>query len=121
MIRSIASRRALTFVGHNIAGFDLPWLWRLAVKYRSPLAHVLPSDRWAKNVDDTMLMWAATDWRGNHSLADIVAFLDLEPLYGHGSDVAAQFRSGKHEDAERHCLIDVERTREIHQRMLGRK
>ena len=65
-------------IGHNIVGFDLPWLWKRAVIHGLELPFALPSPdelRHSKNCYDTMLAWAGM--RGTISLSRLSRVLGI--------------------------------------------
>ena len=69
----------VVYVGHNIAGFDLPMLLRAAWRLEHPLARLLPRTPRSRVVVDTQEMWRATEPTSSRTrLADIAAFLGLE-------------------------------------------
>lgn len=107
----------IVWIGHNIRAFDLPWLWRRAVKHHmSFLARAIPTDRWAKNVDDTMLMFAAGEFPGKYGLDAVARWLDLEgkPEGVDGSQVPRLWREGETETVREYCRADVELTRKVY-------
>jgi hypothetical protein len=117
---AFTGRQAIRWVGHNVKGFDLPWLWRLAVKDGHPLADHIPHDKWGNNVDDTMELWAGTDYRHKASLADIAAYLGIKGKSGHGSEVYGLFVAGELDQIRAYQAQDVEVVREVHRRLTGR-
>ena len=108
--------------GHNIAGFDAPWLWRLAVKHRHRLATLLPYQKWGTGLADTMAMWSATNPQDKVKLDTIARFLG----YGgkdpgmDGSEVWPAYQRGEHERIRHYCAKDVELTRSVYLHMVGR-
>lgn len=53
--RVVESQKTLTWFGHNVAGFDLPWIKLRAVKYGfDHLANSIRIDRYRGNYVDTM-------------------------------------------------------------------
>lgn len=107
---------APVWVGHNIKGFDLPWMWRKCLKYGLyDLARSIPKGRYTKDIEDTMEMWA-TDYKDHVSLSKIAGFFGLngktEGL--DGSKVYDAYLAGEHGRIAEYCKGDVALTREIH-------
>lgn len=116
-----AGQRVLTWVGHNVKGFDLPWLWRLAVKHNHDLAAFIPHDKWGRDAFDTMEAWAATDYRAKVGLDAVARFLGVESTWGSGSQVAEWYRAGDEASMVRHLTEDVRTTRDVYLRIKGRR
>lgn len=112
-------RGRVTVVGHNIAGFDAPWLWRLAVRERHELATLLPYRKWGEGLADTMAMWSATNPREMIGLATIARFLGVgakgEGMSG--AEVWPAYLRGEHERIRDYCAQDVELVREVYRRI----
>lgn len=108
-------------VGHNIAAFDAPWIWRLAVKHRHPLARVFPWKKWGDGLADTMGMWCLTNPRDYVKLDTIARFLGVPPkLDGMtGADVWPAYCAGDHAKIKAYCAQDVETTRAVYLAMVG--
>jgi len=108
-----------TWVGHNVKGFDLPWIWRKCIKYGLyDLARVIPRQRYAKDIEDTMEMWA-TDYKDHVSLSKIAAFLGLNGKVNDmdGSKVYDAWKAGEYDRIAEYCAGDVALTREVHTKM----
>ena len=102
------------WVGHNARAFDLPWLWRKALKYRHyELAQRIPRERYSKDVEDTMEMWS-TDYKDYVSLDAVAKFLGVGGKSGHGSQVYDLWRTGRHQEIADYCADDVELVRRVH-------
>jgi len=109
-------------VGHNLIGFDLPFLRKRAICLGVPLPSNarFPRDPkpWDKGVHDTMVMWAGA--RDTISMDRLCNILGLEGKGGFdGSQVARAWAEGRHEEIAAYCTQDVERTRALHQRFLA--
>lgn len=110
-------------VGHNILGFDLPFLYQ-----RSMIFGVKPS-RWlikgkpweiAETVYDTMWEWQMGKFRDFVGLEELALAFGLEcPKKGavNGENLLEAFRAGKHEEIREYCLRDVLCARELYYRM----
>lgn len=108
-------------IGHNIAKFDLPFLY-----HRSMVAGVRPSKQflsgkpWETPVFDTFEQWKigkCSDWVGLEELA--LAFsLDCPKTDDcDGGKIYDLFAAGKHQTIREYCLRDVRCVREIYYRM----
>lgn len=111
-----------TLVGHNIAGFDIPFITKraIALGIRLPDRQSFPRDPkpWDKTMADTMPMWAGA--KGKVSMDDLCGILGIEGKQGFdGSMVAAAWAAGEHDKIAEYCRDDVWRTREIHKRFLA--
>jgi len=110
----------VVYVGHNIAGFDLPMLLRAAWRLEHPLARLLPRTPRSRVVVDTQELWRATEPTGSRArLADIAAFLGLE---GKGEGLSGDkvydaWLAGEHDRIRAYCAQDVELVRTIHGRI----
>lgn len=110
-----------TLVGHNITGFDIPFLLKRAVilGIELPASNVIPRDPkpWSSEVFDTMPAWAGgRGWISMNQLCGhlgIVGKTDFD-----GSMVAEAWAAGQHLTIAEYCDDDVRRTRAIHQKFL---
>lgn len=107
-----------TIIGHNVAGFDIRFLWQRAIVLGIRVPAWLPRDPkpWDGNVFDTMTAWAGS--RDTISMDNLCAALGL-PGKGDidGSQIGALFAEGLHATIADYCRQDVERTRAIHRKM----
>lgn len=107
-------------VGHNIIGFDLPFLWKrcivLGVKPPSWFPRN-PSKYSSETVRDTMMLWDQ-DQRAGGSMDRICRLLGI-PGKGDisGADVWPMVRAGDIYGVSEYCQADVERTRAMFKRM----
>lgn len=108
-------------VGHNILGFDLPFLY-----HRSMICGVKPSRQllngkpWEIAVYDTMDKWQMGKFREFVGLEELALAFNLNcPKKGtvNGGNLLAAFSDGKHEEIREYCLKDVLCTRELYYRM----
>lgn len=109
------------WIGHNVRTFDLPWLWRKALKYRlHDLARRIPRGRYDKDVEDTLEMWAA-DYKDRVGLAKVAAFLGLEGKTEgmDGSKVFDAWQAGEADKIGLYCMNDVALVRGVYQVMIG--
>lgn len=108
------------FVGHNLAGFDLRFLWQRAVVLEVPPPFKMRQDAtaWSGVLTDTMHLWAGT--RGFVKLPELCEALRVD--VGHedtidGSKVWECYKAGDFATVLAHCRADVERVRAVHRRM----
>lgn len=116
----VGGAQHVEWIGHNITGFDLPYLRHAAFKLRHPVAQLIPAVRYSPQVCDTMLMWAGTDAQRHVSLAKIAAFLGLGEKAGlDGSRVYQAWLDGWHVEIRAYGEQDVALVRDIYQVMSG--
>lgn len=107
-------------VGHNIIGFDLPFLWKrcmvLGVKPPSWFPRN-PSKYSGEMVRDTMLLWDQEQRHGG-SMDRLCKLLGI-PGKGDmsGADVWPMVAAGDIEGVAEYCRADVHRTRRMFKRM----
>ena len=108
-------------VGHNILGFDLPFLY-----HRSMICGVKPSRKlihekyWESPVYDTMLKWQMGKFRDFVGLEELALAFGLDcPKKGavNGGNLLETYTQGRHEEIREYCLKDVLCTRELYYRM----
>ncbi|AEY69721.1 putative DNA-PolB associated exonuclease [Brucella phage V_19] len=111
-----------TLVGHNIIGFDIPFLTKraLVLGVKLPPEHIWPRNLkpWDNRVFDTMLQ-----------LGNGKEFISLDNLArnlgtkGKGNTTGAQvhymWQNGLHDEIAEYCANDVRIVREIHERFLA--
>ena len=112
---AIHTQHHLTFVGHYITGFDLPFILRRAVVLGVQIPRCIPRDPkpWGGQVFDTMTAWAGT--RDTISMNDLCAALGIDGKGDglDGSQIAQAWLDGRHKEIAAYCQSDVERTRQI--------
>lgn len=109
------------FCGHNLAGFDLPF-----IKHRSIIHRVRPhrvleaainAKPWDSCILDTMLMWSQ-DREKRTSMDSLCRAFGIEGKGDFdGSQVANEWANGSKEKVISYCKDDVERTRKLYKRM----
>jgi len=119
---SLPKYKSVCLVGHNLAGFDLPFLRKRAIVLgiTLPPASAFPRDpkAWDRGINDTMAMWAGA--RDTISMDNLCKILGVPGKDGFdGSKVAAAWAAGEHQKIAEYCVDDVARTRAIHQRFLA--
>lgn len=109
------------FVGHNIAGFDLRFLWQRCVILGVKPSPWLPFDAkpWdTARIYDTMTQWSP-DRDKRISLKRLCRALGVPTSKGDidGSKVWDYWQAGKHAEVAEYCRADVVATRECYRRM----
>lgn len=111
--------RTPVLIGHNVAGFDVRFLFHRAVVLGAKLPRWWPIDArpWDTHlVYDTQVAWAgARGFIGLGKLADILGFEATDDIPG--KLVAEAWREGRTDDIVRHNKADVEKVREVHKRI----
>jgi hypothetical protein len=107
-------------VGHNVIGFDLPFIWKrcmvLGIKPPSWFPRN-PSKYSSEMVRDTMLLWDQEQRHGG-SMDRICKLLGIPGKGGiTGADVWPMVEAGDIEGVAAYCRADVERTRLMFKRM----
>lgn len=112
---------SLTVVGHNVAGFDLPFLKHrsiiLSIKPDASIRRAMSAKPWDKEIADTMLMWSS-DSQKRVSMDKLCKALGI-PGKGDfdGSQVADTWPADPSKVID-YCKADVERTRSIYKRLV---
>lgn len=115
--------RRPTFIGHNLIGFDLRFIYQRAVVHgiRPPLIIPFDAKPWDEKVFDTMIKWSGVG--KSVSLDKLCRTFNL-PKKGteigqdiDGSKVWEFVKAGKISDVAHYCAADVERVRKLHKRM----
>lgn len=109
------------FCGHNLAGFDIPFL-----KHRSIILGIRPprsmlsamnARPWSDSIKDTMFMWSIDRERRVSMDALCLAFgIDGKDGFD-GSMVANEWFNGSKQKVIDYCKDDVMRTRKIYKRL----
>ncbi len=110
-------------VGHNVIGFDLPFIFQRC------LAHCIPTPLFVnlgeyhvRGVFDTMRHWWLGDRRSRASLDDIAWALGIESSKTadiEGSRVFKLYQAGKLAEIREYNLNDVRVTRKVYERMVA--
>ena len=107
------------FIGHNIIGFDIRFLFQRAVILGIKPPFQLPTDQRynSDKVFDCMLAWAG--WGNYISLDALCAALGI-PCQSNGVDGSMVWdlvKAGRIGDVVTHCMEDVESVRRVYRRM----
>jgi predicted PolB exonuclease-like 3'-5' exonuclease len=119
---SVVLDRAPIIVGHNVAGFDLRFLWQRCVVngvFPSGLFTFMQAKPWDKSIRDTMLMWHPQNKISLGKLCKILGITKDDSV--EGSQVYQLFKAGELDKITAHCKSDVEAVRAIHRKLTFRK
>lgn len=124
MLRYLATflsttNRVPTIVGHNVASFDIRFLWQRAMILGVRMPAWFPRDPkpWSTEVFDTMIAFAGQ--REFISMDNLCFALGISGKTDiDGSMVGKLFADGQHQTIADYCRDDIERTRKIHRKMM---
>jgi len=108
------------WIGHNITGFDLRFLWQRSVINGVKPSIEIPYDAkpWDARVYDTMYEWAGLNWQGRKSLDAVCKALGIEGKGDiDGSKVWDYAKEGKIKEISDYCKEDVKKAITIYKRM----
>lgn len=118
-VNATIGNRFPVIVGHNVAGFDIRFIWQRSIALGIRVPAWMPRDPkpWGNDVFDTMTAWAGA--RDTISMDNLSAALGL-PGKGEidGSMIGQMFADGRYAEIADYCRADVERTRAIHRKMM---
>lgn len=115
--------REITFVGHNLSGFDLRFLFHRSVVlgFKPPacLMKAMRAKPWDSCIADTMLMWSP-DRDKRISLDKLCKALGIQTPKGDldGSKVWDYYRDGRIQEIADYCKKDIVATREVYKRLV---
>jgi hypothetical protein len=112
LIESNAKYTPIMWIGHNLAKFDIPYIFHKAIKYNCKLKSYLPKS--SKDYFDTMRQWAPTDYNRLTSLKKIAKFLGIEQSGTDGSMVWDMYKEGNFKDIVKYCAEDVDITNQVY-------
>lgn len=117
-LRARNNMRVPRWIGHNVAGFDLPFIWKRCVVLNVPCPAWLPAHPkpWGPEVYDTMVEWAGP--KGTVSLDRLCKLLGIPGKDGMtGADVWPAVQAGRIGEVAEYCRADVERVHSVYRRM----
>jgi hypothetical protein len=117
-LRKKRNYNAPRFIGHNVAGFDLPFVWKRCVVLglRPPAWLPHHPKPWGGEVFDTMTEWAGLKDRISlDRLCKVLGLPGKDDMTG--ADVWPYVQAGRLDEVAEYCRQDVRRVREIYQRM----
>lgn len=117
MVRIFQANPNIKIVGHNIKGFDMPFLIRRAIINGVEIPHQLHLQKlkpWENCLLDTMEVWKFGGWN-SASLSLICDVLQIpspkQNMYG--GEVAEAYWAGRLEEIKDYCEDDVEATMNV--------
>lgn len=115
--RSNVQNIAPVITGHNVNGFDIPFLWKRAICLGVKLPSWFPRNPkpWSDETFDTMLRWDAKNFISQDRLARILGIPGKQGM--DGSMVAGEWEAGNYEKIANYCMDDVQTVKAIHERM----
>ena len=119
LIDELGMRKITKWVGHNIAGFDLPFLFKRFVINNVPIPSDMPINpkSWDRSVFDTSAEWAC---HGNRISQDELCFIfgfDGKPDDITGANVGQHYIDGNFEKIIEYNNYDVETVRKLFNKM----
>jgi hypothetical protein len=111
---------SVKFCGHNLAGFDLPFLKHrsiiLGIKPPKSLLQAMNAKPWDSCIADTMLMWSS-DPHKRGSMDRICKALGIQGKDGFDGSMVAETWPVDPQKVISYCRDDVRRTRNIYKRI----
>ena len=117
--KSLHQYDQVCIVGHNVASFDIRFIWQRAIVLGVTMPHWLPRDPkpWSESVFDTMA--AFVGHREMIGMSRLCEALDIEGKGEiDGSMVGDLWAAGEYDKIAEYCRDDVDRTRQIHRKMM---
>ena len=104
-------------VGHNLLGFDLPYLQARSVVCKVKPSRSFDLRRYSTSlVYDTMQVWANWDRQRFPKLETLAGVLGFEGKGGSGDQVAKWYEANDWERIKDYCMQDVRLTRDVYRR-----
>ena len=114
-----SGKRKPVWIGHNITGFDLRFIWqRCVINKVKPSIHIPHNSKpWSEDVFDTLFEWTGDKVAGG-SLDKISKAMGYEGK-GEitGANVWDYVKAGKEDEVANYCADDVILTRNLYKRM----
>jgi predicted PolB exonuclease-like 3'-5' exonuclease len=109
------------WIGHNICGFDIPYLWTRCMVNEVDSLFLPRRDNkpWeTSKVFDTLYQVAGKDFKG-HSLGNMAKLFGIKDKYPDvdGSMIWDMYREGLLDSISEYCINDVEITRQLYKRI----
>lgn len=119
-IHNGTTQQEVTIVGHNVAGFDLPFIRHRSIinSIKPPLAllKAMNAKPWDSCIADTMLMWSS-DREKRVSMDKLCKAFGIHGKGDFDGSMVAQTWPTDPQKVIDYCVKDVERTREIYKRL----
>ena len=112
--------RQITVVGHNVAGFDLPFLKHrsiiLGIKPPGNIRRAMAAKPWGEEIADTMLMWSS-DREKRVSMDKLCYTLGIPGKDDFDGSMVAETWFKDPQKVIDYCRDDVSRTRAIYKKL----
>jgi len=108
------------FIGHNIWGFDLPFIYKRSIINGVKPRFDISFARYRNTpIYDTMMEWELWNFQGKQKLDTLAKVLGFPTSKDEmdGSMVADYFKDGRIEEIKKYCMKDVELTRKVYYKM----
>lgn len=108
------------WVGHNISGFDLRFIWQRCVinKVKPPVKIPYSAKPWDADIFDTMVEWAGIKPAGTKSLSDVCKAIGVDGKGDiDGSKVWDYVKDGRYAEVDAYCMDDVSKVIKLHNMM----
>lgn len=108
------------WVGHNITGFDLRFIWqRCVINGVKPSINIPYNAKpWDNEVFDTMVEWSGLNRTGTRSLDAVCKAFGMNGKGDiDGSKVWDYIKAGRYDEVVSYCKDDVKKVRELYKRM----
>lgn len=119
IVGEVIGNKFPVLVGHYITGFDIRFIWQRCIVLGVKVPGWVPKDPkpWDQSVFDTMTAFAGA--RDTISMDNLCFALGLDGKGDvDGSMVGKMFAEGKHKEIAAYCRDDIDRTRQIHRKMM---
>lgn len=105
-------------IGHNVAGFDIPFLWKRSIIHNEPPPFWFPRNPkpWSEAIFDTMSQWDANNRISMDRLCRSLGIPGKGEISG--KDVWPLVQAGHGDEVIAYCRDDVHRTRKIFHRLM---
>ena len=111
----LKDKRITKIVGHNIAGFDLPYIRKRAIIHCIPMNLPFDAKPWDEKIYDTMLKWDAKKSISMDKLARVLGIEGKGDI--DGSMVWDMYKRGEYQQIADYCADDVNIVQSIYSRM----
>jgi len=115
----------MKWVGHNVKGFDLPYIIKRALVHRVPVIrsfHLHKQKPWEGCLIDTQDVWKFGNWTGSARLGLIAEVLDIptpkDDMAGYQVN-QSYWEGGNNERIKDYCEKDIEATANLMLRFAG--
>jgi DNA polymerase elongation subunit (family B) len=108
-----------SIVGHNVAGFDIPFLTRRMVTLGIQIPRWWPRNPkpWDNAIIDTMQLPGGRDMLSLDYICHALGIPGKDGMTG--VDVWPMWQAGRYDEIAEYCKDDVERTRAVHRKFLA--